>query len=211
MADSSSFRSAFKGFNREDVISYISELMEKISAGEKNAEELRQRLAEAENEADGLRSRYADAVKSAEKLEEDVALLTRERDEQARHCAALERRCAEFDSQSRSSEVKLGAAMMDAKRFSEMLVKEANERVGVLYHDAYEMVTASSAEANEIERQMKDLAELFDRTMAELRRSMRDLTCRMAAFGEEVKDNGAKFDYRSDFADDDSEGLRKPV
>ena len=211
MADSSSFRSAFKGFNREDVISYISELMEKISAGEKTAEELRQKLSEAEYEAAELRGQHEEAVKACEKLEEDVARLERERDEQARRCAALERRCADFDSQSRSSEVKLGAAMMDAKRFSEMLVKEANERVGVLYRDAHEIVTASSAEAGGIERQMKDLAELFDRTMAELRRNMRDLTCRMAAFGEEVKDNGAKFDYRSDFADGDKESTRKPV
>ena len=31
------------------------------------------------------------------------------------------------------------------------------------------------------------------------------------AFGEEVKDNGAKFDYRSDFADGDKESTRKPV
>ena len=132
MSENSSFRSAFKGFNREDVISYIAELMERISAAEKNAEAMQGRLEGLESESAGLRDQFEEAVRQRDALAGECARLEKERDEQIKRCAVLERKCAEFDSLSKSTEEKLGAAMLDAKRFSEMLVQEANERAGAV-------------------------------------------------------------------------------
>lgn len=205
MAENSSFRSAFKGFNRDDVIAYISELMERISAGEQEMKALREHTLTLERDCAGFQERYDALRGERDALKEDCARLERERDAQAGRCAALERKCAEFDHLSKATEVKLGAAMLDAKRFSEMLVQEANDRAGAVYQSASEALSVSSAEVREIEKQMKALSELFEKSMGEARRNMRDLTGRMAAFSQEVKDNGAKFEYRSSFSDGETE------
>ena len=205
MAENSSFRSAFMGFNRDDVISYITELMEKISAAEKEADALREKALDLERDSAGFQERIDALQKERDDLAEDCARLERERDEQTKRSTVLERKCAEFDRLSKSTEVKLGAAMLDAKRFSEMLVQEANDRAGAVYQDAFESLSVSSAEVRGIEKQMKEFSELFEKSMGEARRSIQDLNGRMAAFIEAVKDNGAKFDYRSSFADGEKE------
>ena len=205
MAENSSFRSAFKGFNRDDVVSYIAGLMEKISAGEQEAEALLEKVAGLEREAAAFREQYSALEEERDALAGKCERLEQERDEQEKRCAALERRCVEFDNLSKSNEVKLGAAMLEAKRFSEMLVREASDRAGSVYQSARESVSASSAEVREIEKQMKDLSDLFEKTMGEVRRSMRDLSGRMTAFCEETKDYGAKFDSRPSFSAGENE------
>ena len=198
MEENSSFRTAFKGFNRDDVVSYIAGLMEKISAGEQETEALLEKVAGLEREAAAFRDQYSALEEERDALAGKCERLEQERDEQEKRCAALERRCVEFDNLSKSNEEKLGAAMLDAKRFAEMLVREATDRAGSVYRNAYESVTASSAEVRALEMQMKDLSDLFEKTMGEVRRNMRDLSGRMTAFREETKDYGAKFELRPD-------------
>ncbi len=201
MTDNVSFRSSFNGFNREDVVGYIAGLMEKIGAAERNAEEYRRLAAEKDQAAEALR-------KQCDELEEENGKLSDRCEEVEERCGELserislmEQRLSEYDKLSQKNEVKLGAAMMDAKRFSEMLVKEANDRAGEVYHQAELSVTDSTAEAREIKEQMKVLADEFDRNMGAMRKNMNELIDRMTGFNEEIKDNGAKFLYRSEFTD----------
>ena len=52
-----------------------------------------------------------------------------------------------------------------------------------------------------IKEQMKILSDEFDRNMGAMRKNMSELIDRMTGFNEEIKDNGAKFLYRSEFTD----------
>ena len=88
MAENSSFRSAFKGFNRDDVIAYISELMERISAGEQEMKALREHTLTLERDCAGFQERYDALRGERDALKEDCARLERERDAQAGRCAA---------------------------------------------------------------------------------------------------------------------------
>ena len=200
MTENVSFRSAFNGFNREDVVGYIASLMKKVKAAEKEAQEAKKQAQERE-------SAMSDLQRQCGVLEEEKQMESDRRAELEKECAsqksridALERQLGESDRLSRSNEVKLGAAMLDAKRFSEMLVQEANDRAGNVYRIAGESVTESAARAREIKEQMKALTEEFERTMGSLRKNMNELIDGMDDFNEEIKDNGAKFLYQSDFS-----------
>ena len=202
MADNSSFRSAFKGFNREDVVGYIAGLMEKIAAGEKTAAALQEQLEAKETECGALQENLEQMKTNFAALEEKYAALEQEREAQAQHSEELDRKCREYDKQSKANEEKLGAAMLDAKRFSEMLVKEANDRAGEVYQNAFAAVSDSAVSAKEIEAKMKTLSEEFDSAMGDMRRTMRELIGNMSKFKESVQDNGARFVYRSEFSGD---------
>ena len=201
MAENTSFRSAFKGFNREDVVGYIAGLMEKISAAEKNAEELQSQLNEKETEYAALKEERDGLLREKDELTDRCAALEREREEQAQHSEELDRKCREYDKASKDSEVKLGAAMLEAKRFSEMLVQEANDRANAVYRDAFASVTASADEAKSVETQMKALSEQFEKSMGELRKNMGGLIDRMAEFSKSAEKIGGKFEYRSEFSE----------
>ncbi len=200
MTENVSFRSAFNGFNREDVVGYIAGLMEKIKAGEAETTELK-KLAEEQKAASEELKRECESLTIKMQQESNLrAALEEQCETQQARIDELERQLGECDRQSRSNEVKLGAAMMDAKRFSEMLVQEANDRAGSVYRAAGESVTRSAARAREIKEQMKALSDEFERTMGFLRKNMNELIDGMADFNEEIKDNGAKFFYQSEFS-----------
>ena len=206
MAENVSFRSSFNGFNREEVVRYIAGLMEKIAAGDQKAAELEQQAAQGAEALDGLQKKCDAWESERNELTERCAALENELAAQTEECAARQARIAELELQldeyarlSRQNEVKLGEAMLDAKRFSEMLVQEANDRAGEVYRNAYESVSRSADSAREIDARMKELSGAFERTMGELRRDMFQLIDRMAAFTDSAKDNGARFLYRSEF------------
>ena len=198
MAENTSFRSAFKGFNREDVVGYIAGLMDKIASAEKEAAALKGQLSEKETECGALREQLEQTQADHAALEEKYAALEQQSEE-------LESKCREYDKQARANEEKLGAAMLEAKRFSEMLVQEANDRACEVYRSAYETVSVSADSARAIEAKMKTLSDEFDSAMGDLRRTMRELIGNMSKFKESVQDNGTKYTYHSEFSDNADE------
>ena len=200
MTENVSFRSAFNGFNREDVVGYIAGLMEKIKAGEAEAQELKNKAGEQEHAVAEWQMKYETLEAEKQRQADLLAALEEKCASQKSRIEALEEQLGESDRRSRNNEVKLGAAMLDAKRFSEMLVQEANDRAGNVYRIAGESVTESTARAKEIKDQMKALSEEFERTMGSLRKNMNELIDGMDDFNEEIKDNGAKFLYQSEFS-----------
>lgn len=202
MADTTSFRSSFNGFNREDVVSYISGLMERLRTAEKTNAELQTALEEEAGNRDDLMQERIFLTQDIAELKEKNAALEQSEAELTEQCAALERRCEELEKAFKINENKLGAAMLEAKRFSEMLVKEANDRAGEVYHDAYESVCLSTINAKMIEVKMKELSTDFEQTMGDMRNNMKKLIGSMKTFTDNAKDNGAKFLYQSDFSEE---------
>lgn len=189
MADTTSFRSSINGFNREDVVTYISGMLEKLSAAEKKSAD----FDALTQERDALSQELADLKEKYDALEQSYRALEESSE-------ALSVKCASYEKTLKNNESKLGAAMMEAKRFSEMLVKEANDRAGEVYREAYDSVSESAASAKEIDAKMRELSGEFDRTMGELRRSMKKVIGSMRTFTDNAKENGAKFLYQSEFS-----------
>ena len=224
MAETTSFRSAINGFNREDVVKYISTMLEKLSAAEKENEELQAALEEKTAGYEALMQERVDLSKELSDLKERHEAVEQSFNERYEALEqsynerydALEQsfkelqesketlsvKCAGYEKTLKNNESKIGAAMLEAKRFSEMLVKEANDRAGNVYREAYDSVAVSSATAKEIDAKMKELSVEFDRTMGDLRRNMKKLIGSMRTFSDNAKDNGAKFLYQSEFSEE---------
>ena len=177
MAENYSFRSAVNGFNRNDVISYIEALLEEKAALEIRVNALEEEIKTLNDENDTLRTVIVD---ESEK---------KETDDKCNQCEI-----------EKVYEARLGAAMLDAKRFSEILVKEANDKASGLFADAYASADDTSLRAKKISQNVVDINKQFNAAFKALLDNMNALGASLEGFKKEVKASGAKFDYKTDFA-----------
>lgn len=136
-------KATFGGFNRDDVLAYIAQLKQK-------EQELEEALQKAQEENQGLREQN-DTLKS--EYEEKIAALT------AGHNEELSRIQNEYEEAlqnakndalaERSAEERVGSAMLDVRRYADLLLHETCDKIDKMSDDA------DSAAA-------KTLARIFD-------------------------------------------------
>lgn len=129
------FRKAkFGGFNRDDVIAYISKLLAEAEINKtaldnsaKENEELRAQLKEAKDKLAAAETAHTD----------EIAALAEA------HNAELESVRAEYEEKiqneilaDRSAEEKVGTAMMDVRRYADLLISETCEKIDKMADDA---------------------------------------------------------------------------
>lgn len=135
MASDFIFRKAtFGGFNRDDVINYINQVKmneEKLSLSLKAKEEeinlLRQQLSDAENINESLKNEY----------EEKISTLNES------HINELENIKNEYEEKiqngilaDRSAEERVGSAMIDVRRYADLLIQETCDKIEKMSDDA---------------------------------------------------------------------------
>lgn len=133
MSESIKFRSAVNGFNRNEVIAYIENLLK-----EKN------RLLQ-ENEK----------LKAECKAKSDDA-------ENARRELVDEKRKCDGCNIARKAEEKLGATMFEAKRFSDTLINEASKRTSSVFEAASVKASAAVSSAVQISDALKKCSESME-------------------------------------------------
>lgn len=136
MSDGITFRSSVNGFNRNEVIKYIESLL-------KEKEELSSEIKTLEAQKKAAESELAKAL---ENLEQE------------------KQKCIRCDV-AQKAEAKLGAAMLDAKRFSETLVRDAEARTSEVFADASEKAGAAVLSAGRISEM---LSAFLDRCSGEV-------------------------------------------
>ena len=147
MAAPQNFRSAFNGFNREDVVHYIEYTN---SRHETQLAQLRSELQSAQEELEALRSAPA-----PEAPQPDTAQL----DDLTAKCAALEEENARLRAENAA------AAAQPVSEGAERTERLARERVAQLYDQA----TGSLADARcRIDAAAKELETLSTQTAAQL-------------------------------------------
>lgn len=170
MSTPQNFRSALNGFNREDVVNYISYMSNKhetqVNALRAEAEELRQALEAREQVTLGLQSRVKELehqntcqaaseemLQKVEELELELAI----RDEQIRN---LEQTVAEQKEMLTSMKLELTAAQaarmeravteeLNAYRRAESAERRAMERVNQMYDRANGALAEAAARARQ--------------------------------------------------------------
>lgn len=257
MAENFSFRSSMNGFNRNDVIAYIDNLLAEKTALEVKAancekaiedvktkseeeinnykntvlnsaigneatiarleEELRQQkedndtlreILEQSKEKDQLKELEITAEKELLKVKENKYL--EEINELKAKVSELENeieaathkqetKCVDCDI-AKVYEARLGAAMLDAKRFSEILVKEANDKASDLFADAFSSAHATSVKAGAISERITDISNQFNASFKDLLDNMKALGATLDSFKTDVKLTGEKFDFTTEFA-----------
>ena len=166
MAASQNFRSAFNGFNREDVVHYLEYL------NAKHTNQINQLTAE--NEA--LRAQV-DTLPELESQQLLVASLEEKCAELTRLLEAAQARCEELEQAAAQAPTKENAEPqepvlspsaseeLEAYRRAERIEREAKERAELVYFQANSVLTEASAKVDGISA---DITEMADEVMSQL-------------------------------------------
>ena len=195
MAAPQNFRSAFNGFNREDVVHFIEYLNAKHTAElnqlNSELELLRSKLAQQEN-ADALRVQLEEALTAGEKLTAENAALSsicEELEDKLRNAMAtpaapvidptLEIRCSELEQQLRDAIAARDAAIakaaqvsheqeLEAYRRAERTERIARERAEQIYRKANGALADATVKVEEAFAQIGDLSDKVSAQLAQL-------------------------------------------
>ena len=165
MAASQNFRSAFNGFNREDVVHYLEYL------NAKHSNQINQLTAE--NEA--LRAQV-DTLPELESQQLLVASLEEKCAELTRLLEAAQARCEELEQAAAQKPVEDAPAQepslspsaseeLEAYRRAERIEREAKERAELVYFQANGVLTEATAKVDGIS---SDITEMADQVMTQL-------------------------------------------
>ena len=166
MAAAQNFRSAFNGFNREDVVHYLEYL---------NAKHTNQiNHLTAENEALRAQVDTLPELKSQQllvaSLEEKCAELTRLLEAAQARCEELEQAAAQAPTKENAEpqEPALSPSAseeLEAYRRAERIEREAKERAELVYFQANSVLTEATAKVDGIST---DITEIADKVMTQL-------------------------------------------
>lgn len=163
MAQQQNFRSAFNGFNREDVVHYLEFINAKhnnqVNQLTAEAEDLRQRLAQQPDE-DQLADLQAQIQELTDRLSESEA----RKEALEQECTELRRKLEE-QAQAAPAVTADPSAELEAYRRAERAEREARERADLVYYQANGVLTEATAKVDGISAEITDMA---DQVMAQL-------------------------------------------
>ena len=172
MAAPQNFRSAFNGFNREDVVHYLEYINSKYT------HQINQLTSEnQELRAAAERPVVEDQTELVASLQAQLAELTAQLEAEKNRCAeltgkleAMEIRCQELEAQSETTTPAetisvLASEELEAYRRAERIEREARERSELVYFQANGVLTEASAKVDAISTDITDMA---DQVMSQL-------------------------------------------
>lgn len=175
MAAPQNFRSAFKGFNREDVVHYLEYI------NTKHNNQLNALTAEnQELRAAAQQPPVEDQSELVAALQAQCAELTAQLEEEKNRCAeltgkleALEIRCKELETQAETVAPAEAMSVMAAEeletyRRAERIEREARERSELVYFQANGVLTDVSAKVDTISTDITDMADQVMRQLTQL-------------------------------------------
>jgi len=144
------FRSAFNGFNRDDVVHYLEYLNSKHAA----------QVSQLTSEADFLRAKL-ETTKPVSGEVDLIATLQRERDELREQVAALQARCAELEQNGAAAPAPVcnAAEELEAYRRAERTERVARERAELIYHQASATLREASDQVDALTSQINPMAD----------------------------------------------------
>ncbi len=175
MSDKIKFRSSVNGFNRSEVISYIEGILrekEELSAAKKRLSEENSRL-KAECDA-----KSGEAENAKKELEYEK-----------RKCGGC--------SISRKAEEKLGAAMFEAKRFSDTLINDAKKRSALMLESA----SVKAADAVKTAEQLSDSIAACGEAVANIAAAVDGIKEKLSSFDSLLSDGE---NNAAEYADEDA-------
>ena len=169
MAAPQNFRSAFNGFNREDVAHYLEYINTKhqsqVNQLTAEIDELRAQLEQkpSEDQTELVRSLQAKCVVLNAQLEEAQAA----REELEARCAALEQQQAESKPEPvvEAAPVPSVSEELETYRRAERIEREARERAELVYFQANGVLTEATAKVDGVSNEITDIA---DQVMSQL-------------------------------------------
>ena len=152
------FRSAFNGFNREDVVHYLEYLNSKHTA----------EVNQLTSEADYLRTKLESRSDTPDQAEA-IAALTEERDALLEQVAQLTQRCAALEAHlsapAEAAPAVSAAEELEAYRRAERTERMARERAELVYHQINGVLAEVTAK---VDGTAAEIGAMTDQVMAQL-------------------------------------------
>ena len=185
MNEPQTFRSAFNGFHREDVVNHIAymtpkhesqvkELRSENDALRTELEELRDRLdndTEAQDRADGLQRDLDAKASELTAVREELEAANQLLNEQAEQLATLREELEEAKEAAAKTPIEKSATHWDelrAYRRAETVERQARDRVNDLYTSANTALRGAGATLGDTNAAFEQLAEKFRADLVEL-------------------------------------------
>lgn len=174
MAVPQNFRSAFNGFNREDVVHYLEYI------NTKHNNQISQLTAENQELRAAAQTPAGDRSPLAEELQAQCTDLTAQLEEERARCAeltgqleALQARCRELETAAPQAAPVDTAALLAAEelevyRRAERIEREARERAELVYFQANSVLTEATAKVDGISGDITDMADQVMRQLTQL-------------------------------------------
>lgn len=161
MAAPQNFRSAFNGFNREDVAHYLEYIHNKYNS------QINQLTAENEALRNDLAAQPAEDVMALlAAAQAQCAELTQQLEAAQSRCAELEQQLEEKAAVAVEEVLSPSAAdELETYRRAERIEREARERAELVYFQANGVLTEATAKVDDIAGQITDMA---DQVMSQL-------------------------------------------
>ena len=166
MSENYSFRSQMNGFHRGDVIAFLQKLMGENAALREKAEKLEQTAASQQARIAALE----EALAAAEKKQKENA--------------------------DRVDTAKLGAAMYDARRFSDLLIGEATDQSGEMFDHAAASAQESGEQVRGLAAHVSALTDRLLETLNAVENDLAGLGTDLQGFHDTVTGNKAQFMQR---------------
>ena len=164
MAQNMDFRSAFNGFNREDVVRYLEYLQNKHNA---QLNELRTELAQAEKDLQFVQ----EAKDELEQMRQQAAQLEQERDAAVTRAEALETAlCAARSEKVAATE--RSEEELEAYRRAERAERQAQERAQMLMEQAHGILADAGVRADESAQQIGAMADQIAAQLVQLQQAV---------------------------------------
>ena len=179
MAAPQNFRSAFNGFNREDVVHYLEYINTKHTQLVNQLTSENQQLRAAAD-----KPVVEDQSELVASLQAQITELTAQLEEEKNRCAeltgkleALEIRCQELEAQGEVAAPAetisvLASEELEAYRRAERIEREARERSELVYFQANSVLTEASAKVDTIANDITDMADQVMRQLTQLQISV---------------------------------------
>lgn len=147
------FRSAFNGFNREDVVHYLEYINSKHAT----------QVNQLQSEADFLRSKLETQAPSQEQTDV-IAALEAERDALRAQVEALEARCAALETTTASNP----DSELEVYRRAERTERMARERADLISRQTNVVLGEASVKVNDLATQVTPLADQILEQLSQL-------------------------------------------
>lgn len=147
-----SFRTAFGGFNKEDVVRYLEYLNNKHQ----------NQVNQLNTELDELRAAQRESIPNSQ---DEIFRLEAENQQLRAQKEALEIRCAQLTAQLEKGQTAETGQELDAYRQAERIQKEAREQVELLYFQANHILSQANTR---LDQASGDLTRLTDQVMGQI-------------------------------------------
>ena len=171
MAVPQNFRSAFNGFNREDVVHYLEYI------NTKHNNQINQLTTEnRELRAAAEKPPVEDQGELVASLQEQCTELTAQLEAERSRCAeltgkleALELRCQELEAKPEvPAAATLASEELEAYRRAERIEREARERADLVYYQANSVLSDATGKVDSISADITDMADQVMRQLTQL-------------------------------------------